>query len=190
MICKVCGKQVRPETGREKPADICKVCGKEVNEDRGLQEVLSKIEEGTLTCEDINTLIAETTPESIRDRVRRRMKLKTSRTHLDEKGHQKLKLPGFGKRVMPKRKPVNQQNHGRSKIAHKHSAKTQAKNAAVKPYMEAINHIRETIGQPINEQTIKINVPGLLAVALKMMSLPNINRDWLHDLTKYLEAKK
>lgn len=100
-----------------------------------LKEVTSKIENKTLTCEDLNklilrTMIGETTPESIRDRVRRRSIVNATESHIDNKtGHQALSLPSEPKRVLPKREPSNKQSHGIAKAAHKRSTKTQRRNA-------------------------------------------------------------
>ena len=98
-------------------------------DDAALAGILKKIDEGTVTCDDFNKLILESTPESIRDRIRRRTIKNTTDSHIDDKGHQQLSLPQFQKRVVPKRKPLHQQNHGRSKIAHAHSARTQKRSA-------------------------------------------------------------
>jgi hypothetical protein len=156
---------------------------KEVFEDKLLQSTLRKIDEGIVTCSDFNKLISETTPESIRDRIRRRTIVNPEKSHRDKDGHQPLKLPEFNKRVMPKRKPVKQQNHGRSKLAHKHSAKTQAKQ-----YSEEINFIKNHIGKPLTEcDYSNCKRDDLTKVVSKMMAIPNINRDWLQELQGILE---
>ena len=155
----------------------------EVFEDKLLQSTLRKINEGIITRNDFNLLISETTPESIRDRVRRRTIINPESKHVNKDGHQKLKLPEFNKRVMPKRKPVNQQNHGRSKIAHKRSARTQAKQ-----YSEEIGFIKNNIGKPLTEcDYSNCKRDDLSRVVNKMMAIPNINRDWLQELQGILE---
>jgi hypothetical protein len=102
--------------------------------DQALTEVLSKIETQTVTCEDFNrlierTVIGETTPEGVRDRLRRRTIKNATDSHQEnETGEQPLTLPHFDGRVRPKRAPMNQQTHGRSALAHRHSARTQERN--------------------------------------------------------------
>lgn len=99
--------------------------------DKYLVSVENKISSGTVTCEDFNnlinkTMIGETTPEAVRDRLRRRSIVNSTESHIDnESGHQALDTPSLAKRVQPKRKPSNQQNHGVSKAAHRQSTRTQ-----------------------------------------------------------------
>ena len=156
--------------------------GKDMNTD----EIFRKIDEGTVTCNDFNRLISESTPESIRDRLRRRTIKNTTDSHQDEDGHQQLQLPQFEKRIAPKRKPLHQQNHGRSNIAHAHSARTQ-KRTMSKSFDEEINFVKNNIGKPINEcDLLNVNKHRLLSLAIRMMSLPNINRDWLYNLQLHL----
>lgn len=143
--------------------------------------VIKKIDEGTVTCDDFDRLIKETTPESIRDRVRRRTTVNNTDSHIDDKGHQQLSLPDFKKRVAPKRSPENQQSHGRSSLAHKHSARTQKRTQ--KRFHEEIEFIKNNCGRLLSECDIStINKSDLLIVAKKCMSVPNINREWLETL--------
>lgn len=149
-----------------------------------LEQVLLKIQESTVTVEDFNKLINETTPESIRDRIRRRTLKSATKSHIDNKtGHQPLKLPDLNKRVMPKRKPVNQQNHGRSKMANRHSQRTQAR------YVNEAIFIKDNINKPIDEELLnRQNKSDLLAIATKCLAMPDINRDWLFKLIDKLKA--
>ena len=50
------------------------------------KEIFDKIDEGTVTADDFNKLILEATPESVRDRVRRRpmAQRNTVKSHQDE----------------------------------------------------------------------------------------------------------
>lgn len=94
--------------------------------------IFKKIEERTVTVNDFDELISESTPEAIRNRLRKRINPsdKVAKNHRDNQtGH--ANLPTLAKRVQPKRKPGHQQSHGLSKIAHKHSTKTQQRNADV-----------------------------------------------------------
>lgn len=152
--------------------------------DKLLAETLAKIKQGSVTVGDFNKLISETTPASIIDRVRRRTLRNVTKSHLDKKsGHQPLSLPNLAKRVSPKRKPVNQQNHGRSKIAHDHSTRTQRQNSV----QEAIIYVKNHIGKPISECDFSSLDKSVLAkVANRMASLKNINRDWLLQLVKQI----
>ena len=160
------------------------------NEDH---QIYIKIEEGKVTAEDFNQLIQEATPESVRDRVRRRTSVNPTDTHQDMEGHQQLNLPNFNDRVQPKRKPADRsQMNGRGRIAHRHSARTQEKTMP-KRLSEAIEFIYKNIGKPKHEyqndfQLIEDKL-ALGVVATKFMSIPNINRDWLSELVTTTENK-
>lgn len=94
--------------------------------------IYKKIEEKTVTTEDFDRLISESMPESIRNRLRKRINPsdKVAKSHTDnQSGHTRLATPSLAKRVQPKRKPGHQQNHGIAKAAHKHSTKTQRRKA-------------------------------------------------------------
>lgn len=170
--------------------------------DAALESVIVKINAETVTCEDFNGLIAKTilgesTPEAIRDRVRRRTIENPTDSHIDnETGHQPLKLPTMAARVQPKRQPMNQQSHGRANIAHAHSAKTQERTMAAslkeakvpEKFQAALDFIVENIGQPITNEIIA-EVPNKLYVktlAAKLLSRPGTDHDWLYALTQKL----
>lgn len=88
------------------------------------EQIIKKIENKTVTTEDFDRLIAESTPESVQERVRRRTQKNATKSHIDRSGHQPLSAPTFAARVNPKRDPGNQQNHGRGKLGRKHSSAT------------------------------------------------------------------
>ena len=146
-----------------------------------LTEILNKISDNTVTCEDFNRLISESMPESIRDRVRRRTLRSPAKSHTSHSGHQQLSLPQFSKRISPKREPSNQQNHGRSRSAHNKSTRTQRRRS--NKFDEEIQFISLNIGKPLIECDLSnINSANLRLLIPSLMTLPNINRDWLHDL--------
>ncbi len=156
--------------------------------DQALQEVLVKIDTNTVTCEDFNkligrTMIGETTPESVRDRLRRRTIKNSTDSHIEpETGHQHLTLPKMADRVQPRIKPEHQQNHGRARIAHRHSTKTQA----LRPAFEFIikNHgstITEEVLSGVGDREI------LKRVACKLLTDPELDRDWLYKLVRKLD---
>jgi len=90
-----------------------------------LEEILKKIDNKTITLEDFNRLIKESTPEGVQEKIRRRVQRNATDSHIDRKGHQPLSAPNMTSRVVPKRKPSNnQKNNGRGDIGRKHSAKT------------------------------------------------------------------
>ena len=91
------------------------------------EKLIKKIDENTVTVDDFNALISESTPESVQERIRRRVQKNTTKSHIDHDGHQQLSLPTFAARVNPKREPANQQNHGRGKIGRKHSSEKMIK---------------------------------------------------------------
>jgi hypothetical protein len=146
--------------------------------------IYTKITEGKVTVDDFNQLIQEATPESVRDKVRRRTKSNVSDTYQDEEGHQELDLPSFNKRLQPKRKPSNRtQMNGRGRIAHRHSARTQERTMP-KRFTEAIEFIRENIGKSDYDDALQLveDKRALHTVATKLMAIPDINRDWLLEL--------
>lgn len=156
-----------------------------------LQEVLAKIEDGTVQKEDFNRLILarrpvlESTPEAIRDRVRRRTSENPTDSHLSHDGHQPLSGPQFVDRVAPKRKPVGQQGHGISKLAHRQSTRTQRRRA-----MEAVEFIVKSHNKPISESELsQYDTHILSAVISKLMADPRLNRDWLYSLSKLIECQ-
>ncbi len=170
--------------------------------DDALAEVVRRIESGAVTCEDFNglirkTMIGESTPEAIRDRVRRRTIANPTASHIDnETGHQPLQLPTMAARVQPKRKPPNQQGHGRAGVAHAHSARTQERTMsaslreAVVPekFRPALDFIADHIGTPLSEEAL-LDIPDRLFVkslAGKLMSRPGVDRDWLYALVQKL----
>lgn len=87
-----------------------------------LDKIIKKIDENTVTVDDFNELISESTPESVQERIRRRVQKNATDSHINHAGHQKLSLPTLAARVNPKRTPANQQDHGRGKIGRKHSS--------------------------------------------------------------------
>lgn len=91
------------------------------------KKIIKKIEEGTVTKEDFDNLIKESMPESVRNRIRRRMTPGKANSGQDDEGH--TIEPSLAKRVAPKRKPRNKQMTGRGRIAHRHSTRTQKRNA-------------------------------------------------------------
>lgn len=155
--------------------------------DQALTEVITKIDSGAVTCEDFNklivkSLIGETTPEGVRDRIRRRMSRNETDRHIEpESGHQSLSLPTFAGRVQPKRAPRHQQNHGRSRAAHDRSTRTQIINAT-------LEFIAANQGKTITEEMLnRIADRDLLQkCAAKLMTRPGVNRDWLQDLLNKL----
>lgn len=98
------------------------------------ESILEHIKDKTVTPDHFNALIFESMPESVRNRVRRRINAigDISKNHTDNKtGHSDTELPKFAARVQPKRKPINQQSHGTSKAAQKRSTRTQERDRNV-----------------------------------------------------------
>ena len=158
--------------------------------DHVLSAVLIKIDAGTITCEDLNeligkTMIGESTPESVRDRVRRRVKRNETDSHIEpETGHQPLAVPTLADRVQPKIKPMHQQNHGRTRIAHDHSARTQSENL-----QSAIEFINTYQGKLITDDILKdvSDHKLLVRLATRLMAHPNVDRNWLYELVNKLD---
>jgi hypothetical protein len=147
--------------------------------------ILDKITSKTITASDFNELIIEATPESTRDRVRRRMNHnnRTARSHHDEHGHSSLSLPKIRARINPKRNRSNntQMQHG-GRMGHRHSARTQ-KRTMRRSLKEAVNFVANYIGRDINEEALEsLDLKLVDDLARKLMSKPGINRDWLFEL--------
>lgn len=109
-VCPKCKYQGHPNTTRERRPNgntTCGACG-----------TVSKSKAWSLQ---------EATPESVRNRIRRRtMGNKISQHHQDVDGHQKTKLPTFAARINPKRERAdNTQMQGRGKQGHRKSTRTQ-----------------------------------------------------------------
>ena len=152
--------------------------------------IYQKITEGTVTTDDFNALISEATPESVRDRVRRRTSRNETDSHQDnESGHQPLTLPSFGDRIKPKRKPEGKvQMHGRGKTGHRHSARTQSK--VPDRFTEAMDFIEKHIGESSEKYSKDLQLISdkyaLATLATKMLSARNVDRDWLYELRSKL----
>lgn len=149
-----------------------------------MHTIYVKIAEGRVTANDFNALILEAMPETVRDRVRRRMKTNVSDSHQDEEGHQQLDLPQFNDRVQPKRKPSGKsQMNGRGRIAHRHSSRKQEKTMS-KSFSEAAEFVQQYMGHKDYHDKLQLiedkRALGLLVV--KMMGLPNVDRDWLLEV--------
>ena len=144
------------------------------------------------TLEDLQQLIDEAVPESMRDRLRRRSahQQDTVRSHQDEKGHSDLKLPVMADRIQPKRERANrtQMQHA-GKLGHRHSARDQ--RGKPKRFTEAINFLRENIGKPFDKELLAEieDRQALCTVAIRLMSRTGINRDWLSNLCGILGNK-
>lgn len=148
--------------------------------------IFEKITNGTASEADFNKLIQESTPESVRDRVRRRTKRNSTDSHQDEEGHQDLELPTYADRVQPKRKPSGRsQMNGRGRVAHKHSAKTQ-KRTMPKKFEEAVHFIDKHIGSDNYDAELQLveDKRALSLVATRMMSMPKVDRDWLMEVSR------
>jgi hypothetical protein len=152
--------------------------------------LLTKLESKTATADDFNRLIQEATPESARDRVRRRVNhaQDTVRSHQDDDGHCALDTT-MADRVQPKRERADrtQMQHG-GKAGHRRSARTQ-KRTMSKSLREAVEFFQENIGKPIDEKLLADveDYHVTRAMAVKLMSKPGINRDWL---SKFLQSSR
>jgi|2_EtaG_2_1085320.scaffolds.fasta_scaffold00165_11 hypothetical protein len=157
--------------------------------------IFAKIDEGTVTVDDFNRLIQEATPESLRDRVRRRpmAQRNTVKSHQDnETGHSDLEPPEFNKRIQPKREREGRtQMHGRGKSGHRHSTRTQTGVPRENKFSEALNFVLENYGKPFADyQELLAEIEDKTAVTIvarRLMSKPGANRDWLNDICLNVE---
>jgi len=96
----------------------------------GQHWIYEKIADNTITKSDFAKLLSEATPEAIRDRIRRRMKIDPLKSHIDDEGHQSLTQPKMAARVQPsKKKSDGVQMDGQGKVAHNQSARTQKRKS-------------------------------------------------------------
>lgn len=160
-----------------------------VDDDQALSAIIAKIEDNTVNMSDFDHLInehylKEATPASAIDRVRRKVNPsnRNNRKKHDQSGHTSG-LPKIAARVQPSRKRSNrtQMQHG-GKQGHRRSARTQ-KRTMKKSFEEAVDFFKNNIGKQIDESTFNIsdNKKLLIAMATKLMTQPNANRDWLMD---------
>lgn len=160
--------------------------------------IFQKIDEGTVTVDDFNALISEAMPESSRDRMRRRTLNNVSDSHQDADGHQQLDLPTFGDRIQPKRERANNtQMHGRGKTGHRHSVRTQRRKSKASGLLETVpdrfrasmEFIVDNIGKEVTEDVLaELNDRAAAkAIITKLMSVPDINREWLSNLSDKLD---
>lgn len=154
--------------------------------------ILRKIDEGTVTASDFQLLL-DSMPETVRDRVRRRMNpaRETTKMHRDNAtGHTKLELPTQDARIQPKReREGSTQRLGRGRLGHRHSARTQERTMPHR-FSEAIEFIRTNIGKDVSTlQFEHVNKPLLAVAANRLMSVPNINRDWLSQVCAALKVR-
>jgi len=162
--------------------------------DESLQPIFKKIESGTVTTDDFNALM-EATPESARDRLRRRSMAQrdTVKSHQDnETGHADLELPTFNDRIQPKRERADRtQMQHRGRLGHRHSARTQRRTQQENRFEVALGFLVENFGKPFDEyQELLADIEDKAAVAIvarRLMTKPGINRDWLYDVCRNLE---
>lgn len=145
--------------------------------------------EGKLTKKHINNIL-ESMPETVRDRVRRRVDATDDLTtrHRDEDGHDPV--PEFSMRVEPKRQASgNKQMTGAGRMGHRHSTRTQAR--VPQRFAEALSFIQSHIGEEINKYDLASvkNRPALVQLSQYMMSTNGINRDWLNNLLIALRTR-
>lgn len=154
----------------------------QIEESSQLSLVLSKIDNNSIAIDDFNKLIQEATPASVIDRVRRKMNpnnAKNRRSH-DNNGHSKG-LPKLAARINPSRKRSNntQMQHG-GRQGHRRSVRTQRRNR--NKLSEAIQFFEKNIGTDIKLESIgNIDRELYRKIAVKLMTMPNINRDWLSN---------
>ena len=142
FVTSCCGKKIEDCPGCQQGMELIPKEEKTMKE--ATHPIFRKIDEGTVTVNDFNQLIAEATPESVRDRLRRKVKRNETDSHIDDEGHQKLKLPTFASRVQPKRKRANNtQMHGQGKAAHRRSTRTQKRQQQNAKQQNAIGECKK-----------------------------------------------
>ena len=132
-------------------------------------QVIHNIENKIITTQDFTNLINnsrvvhESVPSSIKDRIRRRVtpSNKLNRKKHDRDGHRSGSLKPAA-RTQPKRKPSgNAQMNGRGKVGHKHSTKTQRRNAALEDR-------RSDIGKQMGEQISEYIESSIYKASLRL----------------------
>lgn len=147
--------------------------------DKILTDFLTKCEDSTVTVNDLNDLIVESLPSSIKDRVHRRTRITPYDSHIDHDGHQSMTLPNFKDRINPKKSAHNKQNHGRSRSAHDKSTRTQQIQAAA-------DFIKENANKEITTTLVE-SAPELIHIVANRLIMRGIMVEWL---SKFVEKLK
>jgi hypothetical protein len=159
--------------------------------------VLGKIEEKTITVDDINRLISESLPSSAVDRVNRRTIRNSSDSHIDNKtGDQPLSpVP---KRPSPERQPSDRTKlYGRAKQGRRKSAKTNKREARRNPdkFTEAVEFINKFVNKPANDYNESLsniqNKNALFKIITRLLRNDNINinRDWVWEIRESIKLE-
>lgn len=103
-----------------------------------MKTIYEKIDDKSLTVDDLQSFINEAYPEAIRNRIRRR-------TTVDSGEPPEVNIAD---RVQPKKKRgTNSQKNGISKVAHRKSTRTQRRKAKAKKDQSEPKNIPEWYGQ-------------------------------------------
>lgn len=141
-----------------------------------------KIEEGTVTVDDFNKLIAESLPSSTRERLQRNSRITQgiNTSHQDGIGHNTARMRPDA-RVKHQRSGNNDpMKTARGKMANRRSQRTQAR----KRMAEAIEFLRKNYGKPIIECDLNVDYKDLLLLAATKLAHKN---DWYCDLAAALK---
>lgn len=110
------------------PNDYINAC-KQNNLQPDIHPIFIKIDESSVTLEDIN-IVLEDIGDAVKERVLRKFRKSPGKSHTTHSGHQRLGGTTMAGRVTPKHKRSGHtQSHGRGKHAHDRSTKKQRRSA-------------------------------------------------------------
>lgn len=96
-----------------------------------IHEVFVKIDESTVTLEDVNLILCDI-GNAVQERILRRIRKSPTEKHITHGGHQKLGGASLAGRTTPKRKRSGHtQKHGRGEHAHDRSTKKQRRTSGL-----------------------------------------------------------
>lgn len=161
--------------------------------DTEFANIISKIENKSVTAEDFNNYISiimnESTPKSTTERVMRKVRNPLRKGHVDNPtGHQRLSLPSFSDRVTPRRETDGSEQMDHDGAAgHKRSTRTQ--DTMRRKVSEAVDFIIKHQGRPVEECDISsvVNRNTLAKLAVGLAKLPGTDTNWLLELSRKID---
>lgn len=140
-----------------------------------------KIEEGTVTRDDMNALI-ETSLQSMRERLLRRMRPGDSNDGHDDKGH--AGPARVGSRTAPRRgggkmNDPRRTARGRRAVSHQEDITSR--------YSEAARFIVENRGKPITDVPVS-DIDGLRRLTARLLTVDMSDREWYYDLYRRIDG--
>lgn len=146
-----------------------------------VNDIFTKIESGTVTREDFNTLL-ETSFKSARERVLRRTRTGDSNDGHDDEGHSEVNTRPSS-RLAPRRGGGKLNDPRRTARGRRAVTRHEGK------YREATAFILEHRGRPIKPELLQeLQEPGALRLlTARMLTMQPPDGDWFYELYRQLE---